>query len=102
MAELSPQQLLGAIRSLSENGKRSVTIPNGDAPALIAALEIAAGGECDHALIEAALAWRRLHGPATELTSSAMTAVASAAEAVIRERNRAAQVPSRPTVSTPS
>ena len=42
--------------------------------------------EAERTLIEAALAWRRLHGPATAMTSSAMTEVAHSAEDVIRER----------------
>lgn len=50
--------------------------------------------ECE--LIEATLHWRRSHGPATQLTSSAMSDVARAAEGVIRERNRALQTNAPP------
>lgn len=50
----------------------------------------------ENALIVAALAWRRLHGPATPMTSSAMTLVAHCCEEVIRERNRANQTNESP------
>ncbi len=54
----------------------------------------------ENMLIEAALNWRRLHGPATPMTSSAMTSVANFAEEVIRERNLAHQAADQtPTVS---
>jgi hypothetical protein len=44
--------------------------------------------DAESKLIEASLAWRRLHGPTDPArNSSAMIAVAIAAEAVIRERN---------------
>lgn len=52
--------------------------------------------EAEKQLIEAALAWRRQHGPSTMKTSCAMTVVAHAAEDVIRERNRANQGDSTP------
>ncbi len=55
--------------------------------------------EAEEQLIEAALAWRRIHGPATQMTSAAMTEVATWSERVIRERNIAAQS-GRPSVTT--
>lgn len=60
--------------------------------------------EAEKMLIEASLNWRRIHGPARlGATSSAMTDVATWAEAVIRERNATARddsIPNDPYLQT--